>query len=49
MSHVGLVEQPGSSGVKERGGAEKSRRWIISRTSSRGRDIELASGGRQWP
>ena len=39
MPHVGLVEQPGSSGVEERGGAEKSRRWMISRTSSRGRDI----------
>ena len=39
VPHVGLVEKPGSSGVEERGGAEKSRRWMISRTSSRGRDI----------
>lgn len=39
MPHLGFVEQPGSSGVQECGGAEKSRRSMISRTSSRGRDI----------
>jgi hypothetical protein len=47
VPHVSLVEQPGTSGVEECGGAEKSRRSTISRTSSRERAIVLASRGRQ--
>jgi hypothetical protein len=43
VSQLGLVEQPKSSGAKERDidGAEESRRWMISRTSSGGRGNDI--------
>jgi hypothetical protein len=47
VNQVGLVEQLGFSGVKERGGAKEGRRWMISWTSFRERDIVERLGSYQ--